>query len=308
MVGCGYFTYVIIELSKKEEVTMKKKYNIAGIKIELNYHYDDFLKGNIESYLMHEDEACDYEIQVFLRDEIEKPEGSTNSKMNPYIIFGEKQRIIYALNANGDVKELITHSNDYRYTKIEMNPSLLKNPAEVEYVMLGVTFLEIALRCGFLPIHAAAILYRDEAILFSAPSQTGKSTHAKIWVNNFEGAELLNDDKPLLKLVDNQIIVYSSPFSGKTSINQNRHAPLKSIIFLRQGLTNIVSPMTEEGKIENLMRNILRPDDADLWDQVLDKIAKLMHQIPIYQIEATMEIEAAIAVHDMIYKGDYYEN
>jgi hypothetical protein len=287
---------------------MKKKYNIAGIKIELNYHYDEFLKGNIESYLMDEDEICDYQIEVFLCDEIKKPNGFTNSKMNPYIILGNEERIIYALNRNGDVKELITHSNDYKHTKIEMNPSLLRNPAEVEYVMLGVTFLEIALRCGFLPIHAAAILYKEEAILFSAPSQTGKSTHAKIWVNAFDGAELLNDDKPLLKLVGDQIIVYSSPFSGKTSINQNRHAPLKSIIFLRQGLSNIVSVMSDEGKIENLMRNILRPDDADLWDQVLDKIAKIMHEIPIYQIEATMEIDAAIAVHNKIYKGDQNEN
>jgi len=281
---------------------MKRKYNIAGIKIELNYHYDEFLKGNIESYLTDEHEICDYEIQVFLCDEIKKPEEETISKMNPYVILKDGHRIIYALNANGEVKELITHTSDYKYTKIEINPSLLKNPAEVEYIMLGVTFLEIALRCGYLPIHASAILYRDEVILFSAPSQTGKSTHAKIWMNTFDDVELLNDDKPLLKLEDNQIMVYSSPFSGKTSINQNRYAPLKSIIFLRQGLTNIVSIMTDEVMIENLMRNILRPDRTDLWDQVLSKISKLMNEIPIYQIEATMDSEAAIAVHDMIYK------
>jgi len=283
---------------------MKRKYNIAGINIELNYHYDEFLKGNIESYLIEDHEICDYKIEVFLRDEIQKPVEETTSKMNPYVVVKDDERIIYALNAQGEVKELITHTNDYQSTTIEINPNLLKNPAEVEYVILGVTFLEIALRCGFLPIHAAAILYRDEVILFSAPSQTGKSTHAKIWMNTFEGVELLNDDKPLLKLEDNRIMVYSSPFSGKTSINQNKYAPLKSIIFLRQGLSNIVSVMTDEVKIESLMRNILRPDRTDLWDQVLSKISKLMNEVPIYQIEATMDSEAAIAVHQMIYGED----
>ncbi|MDO9628262.1 MAG: hypothetical protein Q7I99_00055 [Acholeplasmataceae bacterium] len=284
---------------------MKKKYNIAGIKIELNYHYNEYLKGNIESYLTDDQEVCEYSIEVFLCDEIKRPEQFTNSKMNPYIIFGEKERIIYALNSKDEVKELITHTNDYKHTKIEINPSLLKNPAEVEYVMLGVTFLEIALRNGFLPIHAAAVIYRGEAILFSAPSQTGKSTHAKIWKNTFNDVELLNDDKPLLKSDGERIFVYSSPFSGKTSMNQNKFAPLKSIIFLRQGLTNLVSVMTDDSKIENLMRNILRPDDEDLWDQVVVSINKLMNEIPIYQIEATMDSEAAIAVHDILYKENF---
>ena len=57
----------------------------------------------------------------------------------------------------------------------------------------------------------------DKGFLFLGKSGTGKSTHCKLWLNNFEDADLLNDDNPALRILpDGKVYVYGTPWSGKT--------------------------------------------------------------------------------------------
>jgi hypothetical protein len=277
------------------------KYNIAGIKIEINYHYQEYFKDNIEKYQISDDEVVDYKIQTTLLDFIEQPIGDVLTTMNSYVIKNKDETIIYALNNNREVKELIRHKNDYHEVYIYMNQNLVFNPSEVEYILIGLMFLEIATKNKLIPIHASAIIYNDDGILFSAPSKTGKSTHAKMWVD-YLGATLINDDKPLIKIEDDQIFVYGSPFSGKGKQNSNQKALLKSIIFLKQGLTNQVYDLSKIEIIENLMRNILRPTENQIIDDTFSDIEVLMNKIKFYMIDASMEIDSALNIKNTLYK------
>lgn len=49
-------------------------------------------------------------------------------------------------------------------------------------------------------LHSAYIRHRGRAILFSAPSGTGKSTQASLWAQ-YAGAEIINGDRALLQKV-----------------------------------------------------------------------------------------------------------
>jgi hypothetical protein len=203
---------------------------------------------------------------------------------------------------------MMVHDSTYLTTIIHINPRLVRNPAETEYVLLSVVFLEIALRNKFVPIHASAIIYQDEAILISAPSQTGKSTHARLWQTVFKDVRFLNDDKPLIKQEEGRFLVYGSPFSGKTSVNQNLSKPLKALIFIEQGETDEVIKMSVKEKIEELMRNILRPEDAKLWDVVTQELTALIEKIPIYRLKATKDVSAVYLIHQMLYPEAYHES
>jgi hypothetical protein len=282
---------------------MTAKYEIAGIKVALNYHYDEYLTNNIESYRIGDFEPVDHEIKVHLLEHIDEPTLQSFSQKNPYIIKNDHETIMYAKNSKHEVKELFIIKDDYKTVDIYINTKLNPNASEMEYVLLSVNFIEIAMRHGFLPFHASAILYEGGSILFSAPSQTGKSTHAKYWKQAFPGVEFLNDDKPLLRIEDGEIMVYGSPFSGKSSVNLNTQAPLTAIVFIKQGLSNDMRRIQGDEALKELMRNMLRPDDEKLWDDMILIINAIMDDIPLYTLEATHSVDAAKRAHDIIFGG-----
>ena len=53
-----------------------------------------------------------------------------------------------------------------------------------------------------LEMHASVVMHRGRGFLFLGRSGTGKSTHSSLWLKYIEGTELLNDDNPVLRIVD----------------------------------------------------------------------------------------------------------
>lgn len=49
-------------------------------------------------------------------------------------------------------------------------------------------------------IHSSVILHRGQAVLCLGESGTGKSTHTRLWREHIAGAELLNDDSPIVRV------------------------------------------------------------------------------------------------------------
>ena len=50
-------------------------------------------------------------------------------------------------------------------------------------------------------IHSSVISLHGGAVLFLGESGTGKSTHTRLWREHIPGAELLNDDSPIVRIV-----------------------------------------------------------------------------------------------------------
>ena len=71
---------------------------------------------------------------------------------------------------------------------------------------------------GILAIHSSAIRLGDDAVLFLGESGTGKSTHTRLWCDHIPGAELLNDDSPLVGMHDGRptgrVRGRSAPYRG----------------------------------------------------------------------------------------------
>lgn len=85
----------------------------------------------------------------------------------------------------------------------------------------------------------------DWGYLFLGHSGTGKSTHARQWLQAFSDAWLLNDDNPILRVMeDGEVRVYGSPWSGKTPCYKNARARVGGIIKLSQAPYNQLQPLT----------------------------------------------------------------
>jgi hypothetical protein len=81
--------------------------------------------------------------------------------------------------------------------------------------------------------------------LFLGHSGTGKSTHARMWLEAFEDAWLLNDDNPILRVMeDGEVRVYGSPWSGKTPCYNNAYARVGGIVKLSQAPLNKIRTLS----------------------------------------------------------------
>ena len=88
-------------------------------------------------------------------------------------------------------------------------------------------------------MHSSVTVKDGKAYLFLGKSGTGKSTHSRLWIENIDGCELLNDDNPVLRVgSDGEVRVYGSPWSGKTSCYRNLDYPVGAIVDLHQAKVN----------------------------------------------------------------------
>lgn len=98
---------------------------------------------------------------------------------------------------------------------------------------------------GTLEMHASVIRNDNRGFLFLAKSGTGKSTHSQLWLDNIPGSELLNDDNPIVRIwPDGRIIVYGSPWSGKTPCYKNIECPVGAFVLIRRCKENKITRLS----------------------------------------------------------------
>ena len=107
-----------------------------------------------------------------------------------------------------------------------------------------VLFAMATARLATLLFHASTVSLEGKAYMFLGKSGTGKSTHSRLWLQNIEGAELVNDDNPVVRVnEDGTAVVYGSPWSGKTPCYRRVAYRLGGIVGLAQAPRNAIRRM-----------------------------------------------------------------
>lgn len=151
-----------------------------------------------------------------------------------------------------------------------------------------------------LEMHAAVVVKNDAkgeevGYLFLGHSGTGKSTHARQWLQAFPDAWLLNDDNPILRVMDNgEVRVYGSPWSGKTPCYKNAHARAKSIIKLSQAPFNELQPLTLPQAYAYMLSSASGLKiDRQMADQLYDSIKHIITHVKCYHLNCLPNTDAA---------------
>ena len=142
--------------------------------------------------------------------------------------------------------------------------------------------------------HGSVIAVEGQGFLFTAKSGTGKSTHTRLWREYLgEKAVMVNDDKPMLKITDNGVIAYGTPYNGKHHLGCNMSVPLKAICILTRGEKNSIVRIDKKEAYAMLLQQVYRPNDPVQMAKTLKLLDKMAENVGLYKLACNMDIEAA---------------
>ncbi len=160
---------------------------------------------------------------------------------------------------------------------------------------------DIIHRGGFF-LHCSCLKYRGKAIVFTAPSGTGKSTHAALWKEHFgDEVEMINDDKPLVREQNGSFVIYGTPWRGKHGRGANISAPIGAIFFLSQAPENAAEPINSFTALSLLMQQTVIPRGRDDTTALLDMLGRLIEQTPMFRLKCNISDEAVITALNALY-------
>lgn len=144
-------------------------------------------------------------------------------------------------------------------------------------------------------LHASAVEYAGRTYLFLGKSGTGKSTHSRLWLENISGTRLLNDDNPVIRVSDGKVMVYGSPWSGKTPCYLDRAVPAGAIVRLSQGPCNRIMALSAVGAYAALLPScsFMRWDSA-MAGVVHRTLSQIAGSVNVYRMECLPDPGAAI--------------
>ena len=169
------------------------------------------------------------------------------------------------------------------------NPNiLLWNLAHMERFLLNV---------GALVLHCSYLMYEERAILFSAPSGTGKTTQAKLWEKLYP-ARIINGDKAILQKKNGVWYACGYPFHGSAEECLNRDYPIEAIVVVRQSPEDQIRELRSVQKLQSIYSEVT----VNVWDEAsvirtLDLIGDLTAKVKVVCQHCTMEDQACRTLH-----------
>ncbi|MFZ3102545.1 MAG: hypothetical protein WA131_08360 [Desulfitobacteriaceae bacterium] len=288
------------------------QFEIAGLVIDVESDKLEPLE-QMQEYRLKQHSSADLSIIFIYAEFIPVPEGRVFSDENIYFKWlkkpsGTEGYYIYSAEADhGSILVLADIDIEWRtviitcrdFSNKSSEESYSKQTWVFAHVMMGVIYRYNLMYRDGIVIHSSALKYEDKAIIFSAPSGTGKSTHTKLWQKHMNNVKILNDDSPAVCIIEDKPYIFGTPWSGSSLINSNDSAPLEAIVILEQAQNNRIHRIKDQEAILRLLPRVFLPYfDQTLMDKSISIFEKIISAVPVYLLQCRPDKEAM----EMVYK------
>lgn len=153
---------------------------------------------------------------------------------------------------------------------------------------------------GFV-FHGAAVTIDGKGYVFAAPSGTGKTTHITLLLKNYpDHVGIVNGDKPVIRKIDGEWRVCSTPWAGKEGWKTNSTAPLAGIVLVERAEENSIAPVSPEENFDPIMRQVYIPKSAESCMATLSLVDEMSQSVRFYRLGCNMEPAAAKCSYDAL--------
>ena len=142
--------------------------------------------------------------------------------------------------------------------------------------------------------HGSAIEYGGGAYVFTARSGTGKSTHAGLWRELLgDRVKMINDDKPIVRIIDGKPVIYGTPWKGKHGLGGNIKAPVKAICRLVQAKENSIREVSVKEFLPTFFVQCYHVGEKRKKENFLEFLDGLLTGVKLFELKCDISIAAA---------------
>ena len=175
--------------------------------------------------------------------------------------------------------------------------------SQLELTAVQRKLAEVLFERNVLVFHGSVVAVDGQAYLFTAKSGTGKSTHTRFWRETFgDRAVMVNDDKPFLRITEDGVLAYGSPWNGKHKLGNNICVPLKAICILERGEENQIQAISGQEASMMLFQQSNRPMDPRKMPIYMGLIDQLSKKTEFYRMQCNLDPNAAQVAFDAMSK------
>lgn len=149
-------------------------------------------------------------------------------------------------------------------------------------------------------LHSSLVRIQGRAVLFSGPSNAGKSTFAQLWQTHL-GAEVLNGDRTVVRKSENGFTGSGSIWSGTSGIYHSGQAPIAGIFLLEKAQENRVERLGFQAFAPLFSQTILNSWDPDYMNGIAQLYSELLEQIPIYRLYFRADRAAVMLAYQTLF-------
>lgn len=239
---------------------------------------------SVVSHLQSDSFSSDAQLVHIDRQEADMPRLEVYREANKWILLTSMYRdaaICSRLEANEDWSEATLYVGE------EARDFAINNA-----MMMLYAFTSLQYRA--LEMHASVTVRGDKGYLFLGKSGTGKSTHSRLWQEAFDDAWLLNDDNPVVRIEDDGVWVYGSPWSGKTPCYKNARARVGAFVRLHQAPQNSITKARPSKAYVEIYGSCsgLKFTEA-VRDELYEVIRKVIEAVPVWELDCLPNHDAA---------------
>lgn len=149
-------------------------------------------------------------------------------------------------------------------------------------------------------LHCAYMVHNGKAILFSAPSETGKSTQANLW-GKYRGSRTINGDRALLHKQSGIWTADGWPVCGSSEICNNEAYPIQAIVMLSQAPVNTIERWKGMKAFSNVYSQItINRWNQDIHNRAMNLIEDLVVSVPVYHLSCNISEDAVRCLEEIV--------
>lgn len=195
---------------------------------------------------------------------------------------------------------LLICDKDFRNCQCALNGNLNMRSFGLNNVLMLIMAFAGSKRDTVL-IHASLVRKHECGYAFIAKSGTGKSTQVSLWLRYIERCDLMNDDNPIIRIVDGMTYIYGSPWSGKTPCYRKVKARLGAITRIDRAPENSIERLSVVEAFASVFPSCSSMKwDEDIFNHICNIVGDIIAQTPVYTLHCRPDKAAAELCHQTI--------